>query len=83
MVLRACKAHDVDFSECDLTESDFFETDFLDSRFNQTKLDRCDFRDAVNYSIDPLENSIVGASFSTPDVLNLLSLFDIKIDSDD
>ncbi len=83
MVLRSCKAHDVDFSDCDLTESDFFETDFLDSRFNQTKLDRCDFRGAVNYRIDPLENSIVGASFSTPDVLNLLGQFDIKIDSDD
>ncbi len=83
MVMRSCKAHDVDFSECDLTGADFFETDLLDSRFNQSRLNECDFRGALNYSINPLENSIKGASFSMPDVLSLLSPFNIKVDADD
>lgn len=78
--LTRCKAHDVDFSECDLTEADFFEADLLNTRFNQTKLDRCNFKDAINYMIDPLNNSIEGASFSVPDVLSLLSPFKIRID---
>lgn len=82
LVMTGCKAHDVDFAECDLANADFFETDFSAARFNLTKLNGCNFKDAVNYSIDPLQNSIEGASFSVPDVLGLLSSFKIKIDDD-
>lgn len=80
--LTNCKAHDVDFSECDLAEADFFRTDFANARFNLSRLDGCNFREAVNYSIDPLNNSIAGATFSIPDVLSLLRPFDIKIDDE-
>ena len=52
-----------------------------DSRFVLCKLDKCNFQEAVNYYIDPLENSIEGAKFSSPEVLSLLSTFKIKIDS--
>jgi len=45
------------------------------------KLDKCNFQEAVNYCIDPLENSIEGAKFSSPEVLSLLSAFKIMIDS--
>jgi uncharacterized protein YjbI with pentapeptide repeats len=79
--LQDCKAHDVDFSECDLKGADFFRTDLKDSRFVLCKLDECNFQEAVNYYIDPLENSIEGAKFSSPEVLSLLSAFKIKIDS--
>lgn len=82
LVIRSCKAHDVDFADSDLTGSDFSNTDFLEARFNHTKLDRCDFRGAENYYISPLENSLVDAQFSVPDVLSLLSTFKIKIDAD-
>jgi uncharacterized protein YjbI with pentapeptide repeats len=78
--LTRCRAHDVDFSECDLSDSDFFETDLTNTRFNRTKLDRSNFSGATSYSIDPLQNSIEGASFSLPDALSLLSPFRIKID---
>jgi uncharacterized protein YjbI with pentapeptide repeats len=77
--LTRCKAHDVDFSECDLSDGNFSETDLANARFNLCRLDRCDFRDAINYSIDPLVNTIEGASFSVPDVLGLLSPFKIRI----
>ena len=79
--LQDCKAHDVDFSECNLAGADFFRTDLKDSRFTLCKLDKCNFHEAINYFINPLENSIEAAKFSSPEVLNLLSAFKIKIDS--
>jgi len=78
--LQNSKAHSVDFSECDLKGSNFFKTDFMDSRFSLSKLDKCNFEEAINYYIDPLKNSIEGAKFSSPEVLSLLSHFKIKID---
>jgi uncharacterized protein YjbI with pentapeptide repeats len=82
LVIRNCKAHDVDFADSDLTGSDFSNTDFLECRFNHTKLDKCDFRGAQNYYISPLDNSLAEAHFSVPDVLSLLSPFKINIDAD-
>ena len=78
--MQDCKAHDVDFSECDLRDSDFFRTDFLDARFALTRLDNCNFLEAVNYAIDPLNSFIKGARFSSPEVLSLLSCFEVKVD---
>jgi fluoroquinolone resistance protein len=78
--LRNSKAHDVDFSECDLKGADFFKSDLMDSRFSLSKLDNCNFQEAINYYIDPIENSIKGAKFSSPEVLSLLSRFKINID---
>jgi len=78
--LQNCKAHDVDFSECDLKGANFFRTDLMDSKFSFSKLNRCNFQEAINYYIDPLENSIEGAVFNSPEVLSLLSRFKIKID---
>ena len=37
-------------------------------------------RGAINYMIDPTENSIKKAKFSFPDVVNLLRSFDIEIE---
>jgi len=80
IVMTRCKAHDVDFSECNLSGADLYDTDFTDARFNLSKLDNCNFREATGYFIDPLQNSIKGASFSLPDVLSLLAPFQIDID---
>lgn len=79
--LHDCKAHDVDFSECNLKGADFFRTDLRETRFAFCKLDKCNFREAANYLINPLENSIEGAKFSSPEVLSLLDAFEIDIDS--
>ena len=78
--LQDCKAHVVDFSDCDLKGANFFRADLKESRFVLCKLDNCNFQEAINYYIDPLENSIKGAKFSSPEVLSLLSAFEIKID---
>ena len=80
LCLRDCKARDVDFSECNLEGADFCRTDFQDSRFSACRLDKCDFRGATNYLVDPFDNSIENARFSSPEVLSLLSSFNIEIE---
>lgn len=80
LIMRNCKAHDVDFESCDLTGGNFAKTDLANTRFNSTKLNGCDFREAINYYINPNENSVAGANFSVPEVLNLLSSFGIRVD---
>ena len=54
----------------------------MDARFALTRLNNCNFLEAMNYAIDPVENDIAGARFSAPEVLNLLSSFGINIDED-
>ena len=83
LIIKNCKAWNVDFESCDLTHSEFTNTDLRDSRFNGTKLDKSDFDGAVNYYIDPIGNSIRDANFSFPEVINLLKAFDIKIKNSD
>jgi len=80
LIVRNCKSRDVGFESCDLTGADFCKTDLTNTRFNSSKLNDCDFREASNFSINPTENSIKGANFSFPEVLNLLSSFRIKMD---
>ena len=79
--VRNCKVHDADFALCDLTGAEFVESDLTNTRFSSTKLNECDFREASNFIINPTENFVVGANFTFPEVLNLLSYFGIKIDN--
>ena len=80
LVVTRCKAHDVNFEGCDLSNSDFSGTDLTDTHFRSTNLRNSKFNEASNYFIHPLENDITGASFSFPEVLSLLSPFEIKIE---
>ena len=79
LCLRDCKAREVDFSDCDLEGADFSRTDFQEARFSSCRLDKCNFRGASNYVVDPLDSSIAKAQFSTPEVLTLLRCFNIEI----
>ena len=78
-----CKSHEVDFRLADLSSADFSGSDLENSQFNNTNLNSSDLRGAVNYRIDPADNKISKSLFSLPDVLNLLSSFNIKIDGID
>jgi hypothetical protein len=48
--------------------------------FNQSNLEKVDFRTSKNYAIDPENNRIKRAKFSYPDVLGLLDKYDIETD---
>jgi uncharacterized protein YjbI with pentapeptide repeats len=71
---------DVDFSECDLSAAVFEHCDLSGATFDQTNLAKADFRNALNYRIDPERNNIKKARFSQSGISGLLSKYDIEID---
>ena len=66
------------FKSCKLQEVDFSK--LAGAIFYRTMLEKADFRGASDYTIDPEENKIKRARFSNPDVIGLLSKYDIQID---
>jgi fluoroquinolone resistance protein len=79
IVMRECKAHDVDFREGSFCEADFSQTDFLNSLFNRTNLTGADFTGASNYRIDVFSNEIRRAKFSRDEAIGLLVGLDIEL----
>lgn len=79
MVMDTCKAHDVDFRECNLTEADFTYTDFTNSLFNKTNLTRANFAEAVQYDIDIHLNTLKGAKFCRYEAVRLLEQLGIEL----
>ncbi len=72
--------HDCYFQECDLKQTDFRRCDLQNTVFQACSLSKADFRDARNYRINVMNNAITRAKFSHPDVVGLLSGFDIVIE---
>ncbi|MGB6019696.1 MAG: pentapeptide repeat-containing protein [Sulfurimonadaceae bacterium] len=79
LVMRECKAHDVDFRESDLSQADFRETDFTDTLFRNTDLSGADFTLAENYTIDININTINEAKFSRYEAFSLLDGLNITL----
>jgi len=78
--IERCSAKEADFGEADLQEAICRRTDFAGARFHGTNLERADFRDALNYVIDPRANRVKGARFSLPEAVALLRGLDIVIE---
>ena len=74
-----CTMEQVDFADADLTQADFTDCSFEDCTFRNTNLTKADFRRARGYQIDPRINKVKGARFEVPEVLGLLSAFEIKL----
>jgi uncharacterized protein YjbI with pentapeptide repeats len=70
----------VDFSEADLTDAVFQNCNVEQSIFNNTILERTDFKTAYNFSIDPEMNKIRKAKFSSIGLKGLLDKYDIEIE---
>ena len=75
-----CELHEVDFSESDLSETVFANCDLMNATFSNSNLFKSDLRSAINYSIDPESNNIKKAKFRYPEVIGLLSKYDIQIE---
>ncbi|MFT3934912.1 MAG: pentapeptide repeat-containing protein [Chitinophagaceae bacterium] len=75
-----CSLKEADFTETDLTQSVFKNCDLQNATFVQTILEKADLRTARNYVFDPEMNKIKKARFALPDVIGLLSKYDIDID---
>jgi uncharacterized protein YjbI with pentapeptide repeats len=74
-----CVASNVDFRETDLSKSNLSGTEFSESLFISTNLTEADFRDAINYAINPAKNMLTRAKFSLPEAMSLLFSMDIEL----
>ncbi len=77
---RNSNLREVDFTEADLTEAVFDRCDLALAAFDRTILEKADFREAFNYSIDPENNRIRKAKFSLAGIPGLMGKYDIVID---
>lgn len=75
----ASKIHLCHFNATTLVEAEFRDSDLEGTLFHHADLKKADFRNAKNYVIDPMTNEVSKAKFSIPEVLSLLSGFDIVI----
>ena len=71
---------EVDFSEADATGVYFQHCNLEKAIFENTKLEKADFRSAYGYTFDPERNSIKKAKFSKEGVIGLLVKYDLLIE---
>ncbi|MHA6280930.1 pentapeptide repeat-containing protein [Salinimicrobium sp. CAU 1759] len=74
-----CKLVQADFSDADLSSAVFRGCDLSGAIFFNTRMERTDFSTSENFSIDPENNIITGAKFSTAQLHGLLEKYKIDI----
>lgn len=74
------KLTEVDFTESDLTESVLKGCDLSGAIFSFSNLERVDFRNAINYSIDPDNNKIKKSKHSASELGGLLDKYGLIIE---
>lgn len=79
-IFRDCNIKEVDFSHTDLTGSSFLNCDLSRTIFQQTILEKADFRTANNFFFDLELNKIKKAKFSSSGVIGLLDKYKIIIE---
>ena len=79
-IFRGCSLKHTDFTETDLSLSILDHCDLSEAIFIQGTLEKTDFRTAKNYAFDPEINKIKKARFSMPDVVGLLTKYNIDIE---
>lgn len=75
-----CSLKEVDFTESDLTAAEFTGSDLTGATFYNTILEKTDFRTAKNFSIDPEQNRMKKAKFSSYQLGNLLQKYQLDIE---
>ncbi|MDD5065315.1 MAG: pentapeptide repeat-containing protein [Phycisphaerae bacterium] len=76
-----CRFFQAEFNSCNLSDSSFDESMLAECKFADCNLTNSDFRFAHKYFLDPRNNILKKAKFRLPDVLSLLSPYDIIIDN--
>lgn len=70
----------VDFTEANLSKIIFDHCNLSNAVFNRSNLQGCDFRSAFDFIINPENNNIKKAKFSTSNIIGLLDQFDIIVE---
>lgn len=74
-----CTIKEATFEECNLENAIFRDCNLQLSQFDRCNLKKADFSTARDYFLDLDNNRVAKAKFAYPDVLNLLSKYDINI----
>ena len=75
-----CQLQEVDMVQTDFSGALFSECDLRNAIFENTILEKADFRSATNYSFDPETNRIKGAKFSLQGLPGLMHKYKIEIE---
>ncbi len=75
-----CAIRETHFSHTNLSEANFSGSDLRGTTFHNSNLSKAHFVGAINYSINPLTNTLKNARFSQPEVLALLNHLGIVIE---
>lgn len=78
-IFNSCRLLEADFTMANLIGSSFAGSELSGAIFDQTVLEKADFREAQNYRIDPELNRIKGARFDLDGLPGLLGKYGIKI----
>jgi fluoroquinolone resistance protein len=76
-----CKAHETNFAGVDLTGSTFDGCDLEGARFVGTNLSEVDLSNAINYLINPSDNTLRKTRYSMEAALALVSRLGVIVDS--
>jgi uncharacterized protein YjbI with pentapeptide repeats len=79
-VFTACSMKETDFTGADLTGADLANCDLTNAIFEQTVLEKADFRTARNIRLDPERNRVKGARFAHRSLPGLLSKYDLDVE---
>ena len=71
----------MDFTQADLSNAAFNTCDLIRAKFENTNLEKADFRTSYNYSINPALNRMKKAKFSVAGIYGLLDNYDIVIEN--
>ncbi|MCJ8165917.1 pentapeptide repeat-containing protein [Pontibacter sp. E15-1] len=77
---KDCSIKEANFTQSDLTGAAFVHCDLTRTIFQQTILEKADFRSSSHYAFDPEANRIKKAKFSLTGVVGLLDKYDIIIE---
>lgn len=77
---KNCRMTEVDFTQTNLSEASFDHSDLSGAIFFQSNLEKADFRSSFNFTIDPQQNSMRKARFSSTSLAGLLHNYQIVID---
>ena len=75
-----CQLQDVDFAQAEMIGTSLHKCQLLNANFDHTNIEKADFRDALDFSIDPESNKIKGARFSASSLHGLLDKYQLVIE---
>lgn len=80
VTFQECSMINVNFEEANLSKANCTKSDFKQALFKRSNLTETNFTGALNYAINPQENTFKKTRFSLPEAVSLLYNLDIVLE---